>query len=195
MTLQEHGQPADTTTRNRNTGLIAVVAIVVVALLGLGGWLIVNSQESMQPDQVTGLPGLTSNRQFSPVQVTGGSDGTPCDIDEDNNYACTSVMSDPRVSGIETFHLPELEFTEDEATGITEGTWTTTATLTNEGGSWTGVQVGSTSWTSERDWVHQHVIDTEYTGTGAYEGLVYRRHNEFIDPVNAVSTGTIEQAE
>ena len=174
MTLQDHGQPADTTTKKHRTGLIAVVAILAVALLALGGWLVIDSQRAPEPVQVTNISALG------------------CTYDDDDNYTCGLDMSDPRVSGIETFQLGEIVFTEDGE--WTVGSWTNPTTLTNDGGSWIGVQVGTTRW-SDADPSHHHVVDTEYTGTGAYEGLVYHSHNEFIEFGDEVITGTIEQAE
>ena len=147
---------------------------MAAALLALGGWLLIDSQQSEQP-----------------VQVTGSGPG--CTVDDDNNYTCgPTVMSDPRVSGIETFQLGEMVMTEDGE--WTVGSWTNPITLTNDGGSWTGVQVGTTRW-SDAEPEHQHVVDVEFIGTGAYEGLVYRYHNEFSDTSDAVITGTIERAE
>jgi hypothetical protein len=114
-------------------------------------------------------------------------------VDADDNYTCGPiVMSDPRVSGIETFQLGELVMTEEGE--YTVASWTNPITLTNDGGSWTGVQVGTSRWSSAEP-EHMHVVDVEFTGTGAYEGLVYHYHNEFIDFGDAVITGTIEQAD
>jgi ketosteroid isomerase-like protein len=45
MTLLDHGQPADTTTKKHRTGLIAVLAVLAVALLAAGAWLIVDRQQ------------------------------------------------------------------------------------------------------------------------------------------------------
>ena len=45
MTLIDHGQSADTTTKKHHTGLIAVLAILAVALLAAGAWLIVDRQQ------------------------------------------------------------------------------------------------------------------------------------------------------
>ena len=45
MTLLVHGQPANTTTKKRHTGLIAVLAVLAVALLAAGAWLIVDRQQ------------------------------------------------------------------------------------------------------------------------------------------------------
>ena len=44
MTLLDHGQPADTTTKKHHTGLIAVLAALAVALLAAGAWLVVDRQ-------------------------------------------------------------------------------------------------------------------------------------------------------
>jgi hypothetical protein len=49
MTLLDHGQPADTTTKKRHTGLIAVLAVLAVALLAAGAWLIVDRQQQPPP--------------------------------------------------------------------------------------------------------------------------------------------------
>jgi hypothetical protein len=51
MTLLDHGQPADTTTKKRHTGLIAVLAVLAVALLAAGAWLIVDRQQQQPPPQ------------------------------------------------------------------------------------------------------------------------------------------------
>ena len=51
MTLLDHGQPADTTTKKHHTGLIAVLAILAVALLAAGGWLFVDSQQQPTEQQ------------------------------------------------------------------------------------------------------------------------------------------------
>jgi ketosteroid isomerase-like protein len=45
MTLLDHGQPADTTTKKHRTGLIAVLAVLTVALLAAGAWLFVDRQQ------------------------------------------------------------------------------------------------------------------------------------------------------
>lgn len=45
MTLLDHGQPADTTTEKRRTGLIAVLAVLAVALLAAGAWLFADRQQ------------------------------------------------------------------------------------------------------------------------------------------------------
>ena len=45
MTLLDQGQPADTTTKKHHTGLIAVLAILAVALIAAGAWLIVDRQQ------------------------------------------------------------------------------------------------------------------------------------------------------
>ena len=51
MTLLDHGQPADTTTKKHHTGLIAVLAILAVALLALGAWLIVDRQQPLSAEE------------------------------------------------------------------------------------------------------------------------------------------------
>jgi len=119
------------------------------------------------------------------VEVTGTGE---CVVDEDDNYTCTDVMSDDRVSGTEEFHLPDITYTDDGDTTV--GTWTTDVVLTNDGGTWNGQMTGSTSWSTTNP-EHQHVVDTEFTGTGDYDGLVYHEHIEFID-FPAQITGTIE---
>jgi hypothetical protein len=45
MALLDQGQPADTTTTKHHTGLIAVLAILAVAMLAAGAWLIVDRQQ------------------------------------------------------------------------------------------------------------------------------------------------------
>ena len=51
MTLLDHGQPADTTTTKHRTGLIAVLAVLAVALLALGAWLVIDSQQQVSEQQ------------------------------------------------------------------------------------------------------------------------------------------------
>jgi hypothetical protein len=49
MTLLDHGQPADATTKKHHRGLIAVLAVLAVALLAAGAWLIVDRQQQPPP--------------------------------------------------------------------------------------------------------------------------------------------------
>jgi hypothetical protein len=51
MTLLDHGQPADTTTTKHHTGLIAVLAVLAVALLAAGAWLIVDHQQQPSAEE------------------------------------------------------------------------------------------------------------------------------------------------
>ena len=71
MTLLDHGQSADTTTKKHHTGLIAVLAVLAVALLAAGEWLFVDRQQ--QPlsaeEQVssTEQPLLTAEQQQTAI--------------------------------------------------------------------------------------------------------------------------------
>lgn len=65
MTLLEHGQRADTTTTKHRTGLIAVLAILAVALLAAGVWLIVDRQQqpmSAEEQQAAIMDEITAHR-------------------------------------------------------------------------------------------------------------------------------------
>lgn len=65
MTLLDHGQPADTTTKKHRTGLIAVLAILAVALLALGAWLVIDSQQQATEQQ----PLSTEDQQAAIMDV------------------------------------------------------------------------------------------------------------------------------
>ena len=62
MTLLDHDQPADTSTKNHHTGLIAVLAVLAVALLALGAWLIIDS-----PQQATEQQPLSAEEQQADI--------------------------------------------------------------------------------------------------------------------------------
>jgi hypothetical protein len=65
MTLLDHGQPADTTTKKNHTGLIAVLAVLAVALLAAGAWLIVDRQQqplSAEEQQAAIMEVVTAHR-------------------------------------------------------------------------------------------------------------------------------------
>ena len=52
MTLLDHGQTADTTTKKNRTGLIAVMAVLAVALLAAAGaWLVVDRQQPLSTEE------------------------------------------------------------------------------------------------------------------------------------------------
>ena len=64
MTLLDHGQPADTT-KKHHTGLIAVLAVLAVALLAAGAWLIVDRQQqplSVEEQQAAIMEVVTAHR-------------------------------------------------------------------------------------------------------------------------------------
>ena len=80
MTLLDHGQPADPTTKKHHTGLIAVVAVLAVALLAAGTWLFVDRQQALSTEQT---PSSTEQQpQFTEQQaaimdvVTANKDAT-----------------------------------------------------------------------------------------------------------------------
>ena len=60
MTLLDHGPPADTTTKKHHTGLIAVLAVLAVALLAAGAWVIVDRQQQ---------PSFAEQRQAAIMEV------------------------------------------------------------------------------------------------------------------------------
>lgn len=66
MTLLDHGQPAATTTKKHHTGLIAVLAVLAVALLAAGAWLIVDRQTeqplSAEEQQAAIMEVITAHR-------------------------------------------------------------------------------------------------------------------------------------
>lgn len=71
MTLQEHGQVVDTSTEHRK-GLAAIASVVALLLVALGGWLIVNNDPGVGPDQQVAEtePGITVT--LSEVPKLGG---------------------------------------------------------------------------------------------------------------------------
>jgi hypothetical protein len=78
------------------------------------------------------------------------------------------ILSDERVSGASTheIHCDRLWEYED----ATSTDCRTTMTITNAGGAWEGVVVGTSSWTTDRP-LHVHHMTGTLVGSGDYEGL------------------------
>ena len=88
-------------------------------------------------------------------------------------FVCEDTMSDPRVSGTEEL-LVETQLV-DSTVG---GTWTTReATLTNDGGTWSGTLQGIVDLEGVLPFaeglVPYNYGEAHFVGEGAYEGLKY----------------------
>lgn len=104
------------------------------------------------------------------------------------HFRCTYAVNDPRLDGA----TMDGDFTTTfEPTGAAAARWEATVTITNDEGSWSGESRGAlVFWTTGPDSVVNYGRTT-YTGSGAYEGLVY---DELIAGNNTVLTvsGSIE---
>jgi hypothetical protein len=179
MTLLDDGGPADTTTKkHRRTGLIAVLAVLAVALLALGAWLTIDSQrEEKQLPEVTDAPRVEQGS----AQVADGaqfSGSGSCTIADDVNFTCVYDMADDRVSGTETFTA--LPGSEENGFGEEPAEYPKEFLLKTDDGTWIGALTGpemTLFWCPLCGGLHGE-WSVEYTGTGAYEGLVYRERAE-----------------
>lgn len=104
-------------------------------------------------------------------------------------FSCRYAMNDPRLDGG--------QFEADVTTTIEPGDapaarWVATATITNQGGSWSGPARGAVvSWDTDEPW---NYWEASFTGSGAYEGLIYHELGAGSNAVATV-TGSIEPAE
>jgi hypothetical protein len=97
-------------------------------------------------------------------------------------------LSDDRVNGgFEALMDIDVYVEGDRTTGLIT---MTRVKIINDGGTWEGTGVGTTSWTTSQP-SHRHHIHFTLLGTGDYEGLQFRYHVEGIDLPWTV-TGTIE---
>jgi hypothetical protein len=121
MTLLDHGQPADTTTKKHHTGLIAVLAVLAVALLGAGAWLIVDRQTeqplSAEEQQAAIMEVITAHRD---ALEAGDRDATLATLTDDATAVLLispigpqSVLSRDRYVGLSSFD--RLSFFDDPA--------------------------------------------------------------------------------
>jgi hypothetical protein len=78
------------------------------------------------------------------------------------------ILSDERVSGASTHEIHCDRVWEYEDATSTD--CRTTMTITNAGGAWEGVVVGTSSWTTDRP-LHVHHMTGTLVGSGDYEGL------------------------
>lgn len=181
MTLQDHGQATGTSSEHRK-GLLITAALAVLLVVATGGWLIVNSQQEVQqPAEVT--------------EVTAAGTGS-CAITDGVNFTCEYAGADVRVSGTETFTArptPESGPTESG----TETEYPDEFRLETDAGTWIGVLDPDTEmtlfWCPMCDGLHGDWT-VEYTGTGAYEGLVYHEHVEHSYTGYVSIDGLIEPA-
>ena len=121
MTLLDHGQPADTTTKKHHTGLIAVLAVLAVALLAAGAWLIVDRQTeqplSAEEQQAAIMEVITAHRD---ALEAGDRDATLATLTDDATAVLLispigpqSVLSRDRYVGLSSFD--RLSFFDDPA--------------------------------------------------------------------------------
>ena len=97
-------------------------------------------------------------------------------------------LSDDRVNGdFEALMDIDIYVEGDRTAGLMNMTG---VTITNDGGTWEGTGVGTTSWTASQ-LGHRHHFHFTLLGTGDYEDLQFRYHVEGIDFPWTV-TGTIE---
>ena len=118
------------------------------------------------PDNSVVVWGIATSCEMDPEGGTN-PDGSPGWL-----YTCELDMSDPRVSGTEIHDA--LHFVVGRAWAESGGVWVAeNATLTNEGGSWSG------SVQATEDGGSRPVGEAHYVGEGAYEGLQF--HYYFYD--------------
>jgi hypothetical protein len=121
MTLLGHGQPADTTTKKHHTGLIAVLAVLAVALLAAGAWLIVDRQTeqplSAEEQQAAIMEVITAHRD---ALEAGDRDATLATLTDDATAVLLispigpqTVLSRDRYVGLTSFD--RLSFFDDPA--------------------------------------------------------------------------------
>ncbi len=110
---------------------------------------------------------------------------------ESRGFACVYDMSDDRVSGTETFSA--LPGSNDNPGGFGEepAEYPKEFRLGTDGGTWIGAPASpemTLFWCPICGGLHGE-WSVEYTGTGAYEGLVYRESAEHSVPRNGVCQG------
>jgi hypothetical protein len=121
MTLLDHGQPADTTTKKHHTGLIAVLAVLAVALLAAGAWLIVDRQTeqplSAEEQQAAIMEVITAHRD---ALAAGDNDAALATLTDDatallliSPIGPQTVLSRDRYVGLTSFD--RLSFFDDPA--------------------------------------------------------------------------------
>lgn len=118
------------------------------------------------------------------VPVESGSVWDPGGLTGTNEL----MMSDDRVSGATTqeIHCDRVWEYED-ATSVD---CRTTMTISNGGGAWEGVVIGTSSWTRDNP-LHVHHMSGTLVGTGGYEGLRFVMRMDGSDYPWSVA-GTIE---
>ena len=105
-------------------------------------------------------------------------------------YDCVYTMSDERAGGTGPVTVTvALSLDGDTRVGEISGT----AVISNEGGTWEGTLLGTTTWTRTNQ-SHVHVMDGEFLGTGDYAGLRLLIHQEGIE-FPWTTTGRIEPVE
>ena len=111
MTLLDHGQPADTTTKKRHTGLIAVLAVLAVALLAAGAWLIV--------DRLTEQPLSAEEQQAAIMEViTAHRDAMEA---RDNDATLATLTDDATALLLISPIGPQTVLSRDRYVGLTNG--------------------------------------------------------------------------
>jgi hypothetical protein len=101
--------------------------------------------------------------------------------EESSRYECDEAISDERVSGTSVVGVTKVDRSTTPM-DIAGTFW-----LENVGGAWEG------DWTGVIEDDVLHIIDGVMTGSGDYEGLVYRAKWEYYDwPATVI--GTIEPA-
>jgi hypothetical protein len=126
------------------------------------------------------VPGCSGGSENTEVQsITTCSEAQPDGL---GGYVseCTIEASDSRVEGTET-QTGELTF--DKGTNE-RGSFIGTFEIVDEDGSWSGPATG-------RFGPEELSTQAELTGSGAYEGLVYKFESAFTDFGTAARTGTI----
>jgi hypothetical protein len=112
MTLLDHGQPADTTTKKHHTGLIAVLAVLAVALLAAGAWLIVDRQQQQPPQSA-------EEQQAAIMEViTAHRDALEA---RDNDATLATLTDDATALFLITPIGPQSVLSRDRYVGLTNG--------------------------------------------------------------------------
>jgi len=158
----------------RSAAVLAIGGLLATAMVGVAA----------DPVEVTGT---TSCYQTVDGETPPGLTGPGF---RNAVLSCSFDVSDDRMTGdVETVN--NCDWSVDGKTTV--GKCWGTSVLHNDDGAWAGVFSGTTSW-SDTAPAHVHVMNLDYLGAGAYDGLRFEGVIEGTDYPWAVNA-TIESAE